>query len=520
VERYKTLIAVAVALVASAVAAITRPKQTDFEQGASQVTVGKPLYDFDDPSKAASLEIIRSDSETASLNRFKIARDAAGSWSIPSHHNYPADATQQVGEACTHFVGQKILGYVTSTAKEHEYFGVLEPTAENAGDDGVGTLVRIEDAAGDELVAMVIGKPDKADPSQRFVRRLGQDAVFVAKVDPSKLPTNFEAWIEKDILRLSVFDVQNVILRDYATVVSPGSTITNFVNRHVIALGWDAVRRDWELQKIVGYANAKTFDAGLQPTEELQLETLANLSRALGKVEIIDVLPKPPGFGSELQMSKTQNENLDKSLQARGFRMRKVEPSGPPRLLADNGEIGVTMKDGIRYVLKFGGTVAKNMAQLQDQNRVLLVTAELDEDYIPLPPQPKLPDPKEGEDEDVAAEREKLKNQYQKQLDVRNDRLAGARRHVLELNDRFAPWYYVISDDVYRNLMLGRSDIVRTKTATGVDGESTPTTETPTTETPGADTPGADTPPTKTPATGTPVPNPSETSTTDKQPAE
>jgi hypothetical protein len=155
------------------------------------------------------------------------------------------------------------------------------------------------------------------------------------------------------------------------------------------------------------------------------------------------------------------------------------------------------------------------MAQLQDQNRVLLVTAELDEDYIPLPPQPKLPDPKEGEDEDVAAEREKLKNQYQKQLDVRNDRLAGARRHVLELNDRFAPWYYVISDDVYRNLMLGRSDIVRTKTATGVDGESTPTTETPTTE-----TPGADTPPTKTPATGTPVPNPSETSTTDKQPAE
>ena len=34
-----------------------------------------------------------------------------------------------------------------------------------------------------------------------------------------------------------------------------------------------------------------------------------------------------------------------------------------------------------------------------------------------------------------------------------------------ELNDRFADWYFIISDDVYKKIHLGRDDIVKKKEA-------------------------------------------------------
>ena len=32
-----------------------------------------------------------------------------------------------------------------------------------------------------------------------------------------------------------------------------------------------------------------------------------------------------------------------------------------------------------------------------------------------------------------------------------------------ELNDRFADWYFIISEDVYKKIHLGRSDVVKKK---------------------------------------------------------
>ena len=30
------------------------------------------------------------------------------------------------------------------------------------------------------------------------------------------------------------------------------------------------------------------------------------------------------------------------------------------------------------------------------------------------------------------------------------------------MNDRFANWYYIISEDVFKNIHLGRSDVIKT----------------------------------------------------------
>lgn len=466
-ETKKTLVAVALAVAMTVVATLTRPKQSDFE-GIEGAMIGQLLVEFDDPGKAASLEIVNVDSETGELHRFKVMRDVRGSWTIPSHSNYPADAENRVRDVSTLFVGQKILDTALSTMDKHEYFGVLEPTPDNAGEDGVGMLVRIEDRQGDELVALVIGKANKADPSQRFVRRIGQDIVLVTRVDPSSLSTDFNDWIEKDLLQVSTLDLQNIQLRDYSIVETDQGT--RLVNRSIMNLIWDPLRGEWTTGSMVTYQQGQESDGSLKPDEQLNVVGLNQLKRALDDLSIVDVRPKPPGFGGGLQTSQAQIDELEKSLKSLGFRGGTAGPGTQARLLADNGEALITMRDGVRYVLKFGALTAKTVSELQAQNRILMVTAELDDGRWPLPTKPTLTVAKDGDDvEAIAAQNERLEREYQRTLDLRNDELSTARRRVLGLNDRFGAWYYVVSDEFYQQIMLSRDEVVQSRTVSGAD---------------------------------------------------
>lgn len=137
------------------------------------------------------------------------------------------------------------------------------------------------------------------------------------------------------------------------------------------------------------------------------------------------------------------------------------------------------MRDGVRYILKFGAITAKNISELGEQNRVLMVTAELDDSKSPMPPKPTLPVAKDGDDvEAIAAQRQRIEKEYQRQLDLRNDGLSTARRLVLALNDRFGAWYYVISDDSYQQIMLGRDEVIQSRTKSGADRSSEATDKT------------------------------------------
>ncbi len=71
--------------------------------------------------------------------------------------------------------------------------------------------------------------------------------------------------------------------------------------------------------------------------------------------------------------------------------------------------------------------------------------------------EPKL-DKKALEEKRKAIERENKRKQedYDAQIKKGED-------HVKELNERFADWYYVISEDVYQKIHLGRGEIVKVK---------------------------------------------------------
>ena len=67
----------------------------------------------------------------------------------------------------------------------------------------------------------------------------------------------------------------------------------------------------------------------------------------------------------------------------------------------------------------------------------------------------KKPDPK--------IERERIEKENKRKQEEYDEKIAKGKQHVKDLNARFAEWYYIISDDVYRKIHLGRDQIIKKK---------------------------------------------------------
>ena len=194
--------------------------QPRFKPATLKPAVERVLFpELTDAEKAASLEIIRYDDELATLYPFKVIK-TGGVWVLPSHQNYPADAKDQLAAAATELVDLKALDVVTERAADHEVYGVIEPDQEKIkpGMTGVGQLIEIRDASGSKIARLSIGKEDKqagvgsGSRRLRFVRKAGQDPVYRVELDTSKFTTQFGDWIEKDLLKLTPWDVRSVEL--------------------------------------------------------------------------------------------------------------------------------------------------------------------------------------------------------------------------------------------------------------------------------------------------------------------
>jgi hypothetical protein len=68
-----------------------------------------------------------------------------------------------------------------------------------------------------------------------------------------------------------------------------------------------------------------------------------------------------------------------------------------------------------------------------------------------------------GSQPDIEAQRERIKKDNKRKQEEYDEKLEQGKKKVKELNDRFADWYYIISDEVYQKIHLGRDQIVKKK---------------------------------------------------------
>ncbi|MFZ4733196.1 MAG: DUF4340 domain-containing protein [Pirellulales bacterium] len=386
--------------------------QPRFKSRSIEPKVQRVLFpELSDASKAASLEVVRYDEGLATLKQFKVAQ-SAGVWVLPAFQNYPADAKDQLAAAATELVDLEYVDTVSDSPGDHAKFGVIEPDPEKIkpGDTGVGELIDVRDANGGRLARLVVGKEDKkaggADAASRplrFVRKAGQDRVYLVAIDTSKFTTTFGDWIEKDLLKLSPWDVRTVVLDDYKleAVEQGGQVGVTQVRKDRIELAYEDREAKWNLMALESFAGAEPKQESLADDEELASARLNELRNALGDLKIVDVARKPAGLSAELKAEESFANDREalRSMQQRGFL-----PLRSGDILSTDGETIVGMKDGVEYVLRFGAATAVTGADAAEEaaadgsgtdaagdGRYLLVMARFNESLLEKPRLDPLP---------------------------------------------------------------------------------------------------------------------------------
>ena len=567
-ETRKTFLFVGATLVVLAVAWWVRYVPPTGDAGDMR---GQVLFpSFSNALDAASLEITEYDPNSVGIKTFKVAQ-VNNRWSIPSHDNYPADAKDHLAQAATSLIGLKVLDVAASSPTQEELamFGVVTPDPDKTtlGTRGIGKRVVMRDAGDRVLIDIILGNKLKDNEQLRYVRVTGQDPVYVVKLSDDKLSSNFGDWIEKDLLKLNPWDVKDVQLHDY----SFDSLTSGIEPRSQIILQYDDLGTPrWSLSQDLAFdpESMSWKPRSLAEDEELDTAKLDALRTALDDLKIVDVRKKPEGLSASLtgDGSFAANEEALADLQHAGFFVtsagqfyrifppvgsRKIDMNGV-EIISSEGEIRVGMKDGVRYLLRFGRVLegqggGTESGSDQNVNRFLLVTAEFDPQLIPEPelePLPDLPaepapsnqtqdgaagnalenpaaesappaaaakaedsapdsaqpgetkaedsatdsaqpaetkaengqngspgkkesgDTQEKKAEDIKAERERIEKENQRKRDEYQEKLKKGEERVKELNARFAEWYYIISDEVYRKIRLSRQDIVKKKETT------------------------------------------------------
>jgi hypothetical protein len=516
-EITKTVVFFAVAVFMGCVYLVGRPKDAEYKPGDG---VGEVLFEkLNDPSAAASMSILKYDEELGELDSFEVEKNGrTGLWTIPSHADYPADAEDRIRDVATSFVGLKALGVATSDPAEHAMYGVGKPEqGMSVGEQGVGMLVHFEDAKGKVLASLIIGESIKGAEGHRFVREPERDVVYDVEIDPDRFSTKFEDWIEADLLDINALDVSGITIKDYS-VINPRITLRGQLDfdvqpRFDAAVTWNSADNKWELDDFTTYRpdTQEPQSSQLLEGEELNSDRLNELKNSLDDLKIVDIRRKPEGMrdGSKAEAEFLKDQEALNSLLDRGIYPRLGEER-QLELLCASGEVRIEMKDGYYYLLRFGRVSGTEEESEESKlNRFLLVTTAVNESQFPMPevePVPKKqeapappadtggeaeakedaadadgeqdagegeqkaePEPKEEKSE-LDKEIERIEKENQRKIDERDEKRNKAVEKVYELNGRFAEWYYVVSEDVYKKIRLSRGDLIKEVEQSADDG--------------------------------------------------
>jgi hypothetical protein len=388
---------------------------------------------FTDPNAAASLEVTRFDVRTATVQPFKV-QNRNGRWTIPSQHDYPADATDRLSRVAAAIIALKRDDVASDNAVDYDRFGVLDPldtTLPNVS--GRGTRLLVRGAHDQTLADVIIGRPVDAHPELRYIRLPNQKRVYVSRTGDLRISTAFGDWIERDLLQLDPDEIDAVNLRNYALDRSTGK-----VNPGETLLLQRAKDGAWSMN-------------GLQPNEQLDLNALGRLLQNLATLRIAGVLTKPAGITATLrqEVSRTTITPEDRAdLARKGFYL-----TGDGQLVANRGEVVVRTVRGVYYTLRFGDVAPAGDAETLDDEPPAdadVSNPPGDDDAV------RKPVPRENRYLFIMAEHDPA-------VAESPGRAAEGAQKVQELRARFAPWYYLISADHASTLQLRRSSLVKHK---------------------------------------------------------
>ena len=427
-ESKRTMSFVGIAVAFCVVALVSAPRRTAPD---AFFDVGNPFFpDLADAEMAATLEVVEWDEQTASAIPFEVT-NRGGLWTIPSHHSYPADGEERLATAAANMINVVKDDFRSDNIADHEALGVIDPIDDMSTSlEGRGTRVTFKDPSETVLAELILGNELLERPGFRFVRVPDQKRVYAARFDGA-ISTDFEDWIETNLLEVSRSQIDHLVLNEY--FVDEGT-------RQVVRRG------EFILDKVA----EDNWTANRVPSgQEVDFVQVNLLVGAILDLKIAGVRPKPAGMTGNLRDAAIAGNITQSDIQAlvgRGF-----FPTPDGGLLSNEGEVLVRTTEGVLYTLRFGevvygsgeavavGNETSDEAQSDTgENRYVFITAEFDQTSLPEP---------QASDTDARASWQRRVQEGQDKA----ERLAA----------RFADWYYVIASDSYDRIHKPRDEFLK-----------------------------------------------------------
>jgi hypothetical protein len=451
-ETRKTSIYCAVALVLVLLVMVSAPKRITPSAFLDQ---GETFYpEFTDPNVAQTLEVIDYDEETGAAVPFKVTFSKKG-WTIPSHHNYSADAKDRLASTAAGVIGMAKDDFRSDNVSDHERCGVIDPLEEVATSlKGRGQRVTIKGENDVVLADLIIGDKIEGSENFRFVRVPGQKRVYASRVD-FDISTRFGDWIEADLLQMAQDQIDRIVIKDYSINERTGQ----IDQRDVVVL--EKVEEEWQADRMAR-------------DEKVDQNKIKVMLRTLDDLKIVGVRPKPEGLTASLTQSSSQQlpiGNADVlSLRSKGYFFTR-----DGQLVSNEGELQAGAFDGVQYTLRFGEVVygsglavtagtggGEDDERASGENRYLFVTTRFDASLFPEPNEPPNTDFLEKPDSlrtEADHENRSLHAAHQRW----REKIDRGMKRSHDLNARFAGWYYVISAESFEKLRMTRRDLIKTQ---------------------------------------------------------
>lgn len=321
--------------------------------------VGEEFYaNFVDPTLATSLEVFVFDADTVQPKEFRVERLDNGRWVIPSHHNYPADAEEQLAKTASSVIGIKRGAMVTRWAADHARYGVVNPRQDSLTVDevdGVGQRLILRGEDESVLADYIVGKEVEGEYDQYYVRHPDEDEVYLAKLDID-LSTKFTDWIDTDLFDISEGQVLNLTVNDYSFDELSGKLTQSDVTELTREKAWSD---DWKLDSLDN------------ETEQLSKDAIRDTLNAISSLEIAGVRAKQKGLTPDLMLDKAvlssqrDVDRLQADLMSRGFLLQPGEETDALNLIAREGELYAGTDDGLVYRMHFGRVFTGSEQELE-----------------------------------------------------------------------------------------------------------------------------------------------------------
>ena len=240
---------------------------------------GEAFYpDFTDPQAPKAIEVVDYDEATATARPLKV-EFAEGTWRVPSHFNYPADAEDRLANTAAALMELRKDAIVSDRVEEHGDYGVIDPFAEGELSlEGRGQRVTLKDENDATLADFIVGRKVDGKPNRRYMRVPTQKRVYEVETS-ADVSAKFEDWIETDLLKTSAGDIRRVLVNRY----SINERMGRLENQERLVL----TKKD----------DKWTMSGGGAP----DTSKMNDLTGALDSLKIVDVQPKPQNLTEVLK---------------------------------------------------------------------------------------------------------------------------------------------------------------------------------------------------------------------------